>query len=93
MPSTVGFACRVPTSSPPSIESVDPPVNTDVSMPDEKARPFPITTNARMSPSSRTSLPSARSSCHILMVKELSFSGRLSRSQATCPSRVSSTVS
>ena len=33
-----------PTSSPPSIASVDPPVNTVVSMPDENARPLPITT-------------------------------------------------
>ena len=72
-----------PTSSPPSIESAEPAVNTDVSMPDENARPLPITTSARRSGSSRSSLPSARSSCHIWIVNELSLSGRLRRSQPT----------
>ncbi len=43
--------------------------------------------------SSRSSLPSARSSCHIWIVNELSFSGRFSRNQPTWPSRVNSTVS
>ena len=50
-------------------------MNTDVSMPDENARPLPITTSARRSGSSRSSLPSARSSCHIWIVKRVELVG------------------
>ena len=62
-----------------------PPVNTLVSIPDENARPLPITTSARMVGSSPISRPSLRISSHIATVKLLSFSGRSSRSHATSP--------
>ena len=48
MPSTVGSSCLGCGPAPSSIEPAPAPdVNTDVSMPDEKARPLPMITSAR----------------------------------------------
>ena len=68
-------------------------VNNDVSMPDENARPLPMTTTARRSPSSRSSRPSSRISRHMAMVKQFNRSGRLRRSHPTAPFRSNSMVS
>jgi len=93
MPSMTGSGWRVPASSPDSIPSPDGAVKTLVSMPDENARPLPITTSARSSGSSASSRPSVRISCHMRIENALSRSGRLSRSQPTASTRSNSIVS
>src|SRR5262249_14526696 len=82
--SAVGSSCvDGPSTSERSFSRL--PVKTDVSMPEENARPSPTTISARNVGSSTSPRPSAAISRHILIVNELSLSGRLSRNHPISP--------
>ena len=71
-----GSACRVPASSPSSIESPDPDGEHRRVDPRRERAAVARHDTARSSGSSRSSRPSVRISCHIAIVNELRRSGR-----------------